>query len=140
MTTRDGGPTIPPQVDERLRSERIAWLTTVDRDGQPQSSPVWFLWDGSAFTTYSLDDTPRVRNIETNPRVALHLSDDGLGSRIVTFEGRAHLDPDAGSAVEMPAYIAKYRDEIDGYGWTQDSFARDYPVAIRIEPTRLRAW
>lgn len=33
-------------AERRLREERIAWLTTVRADGQPQSVPVWFLWDG----------------------------------------------------------------------------------------------
>ena len=32
------------RADRRLREERIAWLTTVRADGQPQSVPVWFLW------------------------------------------------------------------------------------------------
>src|SRR5438552_1850372 len=31
-------------ADRRLLDEKIAWLTTVRRDGQPQSSPGWFLW------------------------------------------------------------------------------------------------
>lgn len=31
------------KADRRLRSEQILWLTTVRADGQPQSSPVWFL-------------------------------------------------------------------------------------------------
>ena len=33
---------------ERLRGEQVAWLTTVRADGQAQSSPVWFLWDGDS--------------------------------------------------------------------------------------------
>jgi predicted pyridoxine 5'-phosphate oxidase superfamily flavin-nucleotide-binding protein len=42
-TTETGAST-----EERLREEKIAWLTTVRADGQPQSVPVWFLWDGEA--------------------------------------------------------------------------------------------
>ena len=34
------------RADRRLRSEPVAWLTTVRADGQAQSTPVWFLWDG----------------------------------------------------------------------------------------------
>ena len=30
-------------VEDRLRSNLIAWLTTVRPDGQPDSVPVWFL-------------------------------------------------------------------------------------------------
>ncbi len=30
---------------ERLRTDMIGWLTTVRSDGQPQTFPIWFLWD-----------------------------------------------------------------------------------------------
>jgi hypothetical protein len=33
----------------RLRAEPIIWLTTVTRSGQPQSTPVWFLWRPVSF-------------------------------------------------------------------------------------------
>jgi hypothetical protein len=36
---------------ERLGSESIAWLTTVNAAGQAQSSPIWFLWTGSPHIT-----------------------------------------------------------------------------------------
>jgi hypothetical protein len=39
------------RAEGRLREEGIAWLTTVRADGQPQSVPVWFLWDGGSFLT-----------------------------------------------------------------------------------------
>ena len=39
-TTDAGG-----RADRRLREEKIAWLTTVRSDGQPQSVPVRFLWE-----------------------------------------------------------------------------------------------
>ena len=37
----------PPEVEERLRSEPIMWMTTVTPDGRPQPSPIWFLWSGA---------------------------------------------------------------------------------------------
>ena len=40
-TTEAGG-----RAERRLHEEEIAWLTPVRRGGQPQSVPVWFLWDG----------------------------------------------------------------------------------------------
>ncbi len=43
-TTEAGG-----RAERRLREEEIAWLTTVRSDGQAQSVPVWFFWDGEKF-------------------------------------------------------------------------------------------
>ncbi len=127
-------------VQGRLRDEPIIWLTTVTAGGRPQTSPVWFLWDGEEFLIYSLADTARVRNIATNPRVALNLDGDGKGGSIVTIEGHARIDRDAPPSHRVPAYREKYRSRILGNGWTPESFARDYPVPIRIVPQRVRAW
>jgi PPOX class probable F420-dependent enzyme len=38
---------------ERLQDEIIAWLVTVRGDGQPQPSPVWFLWQDPDILVYS---------------------------------------------------------------------------------------
>lgn len=45
----DDSTEIGARAERRLREEEIAWLTTVRADGQPQSVPVWFLWDGDTF-------------------------------------------------------------------------------------------
>ena len=76
---------------EQLAIEPIAWLTTAGTDGQPQSSPVWFHWDGSMFWLRTQVAARKVKNIRANPKVALHLSDDGNGGDVVTVEGTAEL-------------------------------------------------
>ena len=125
---------------ERLRGEQVAWLTTVRADGQAQSSPVWFLWDGDTFLVYSQPDAQKVRNVAANPRVSLHLNDDGEGGDIVTLEGRAAVEPDTPRADRVDGYLAKYRAAIDALGYEPGPFARTYSTAIRVRPTRVRAW
>lgn len=129
-----------PAVNRRLDEAVVAWLTTVTPDGRPQSSPVWFLWHDGAFVVYSLADTPRVRNLRANPNVALNLDGDGEGGAVVTIEGTAVLDDAGPRSTDIPAYQAKYLSRITDYGWTAESFARDYPLRIVITPTRLRSY
>src|SRR5512143_3670856 len=93
---------------ERLRAEIVAWLTTVSPAGQPQSSPVWFTWDGEGIAVRSLAGAPRVRNIRANPRVAFNLDTDGEGGEVVTFECEARIDEAGLSPAEADAYRAKY--------------------------------
>lgn len=124
----------------RLAEDPVIWLTTVDGRGQPQTSPVWFLYADGEFLVYSLPGTPRSANITRNPRVALNLDGNGRGGDIVTIEGEARLDPAAPPSSEVPAYQAKYRSFIERNGWTPESFARDYPIPIRVRPTRIRVW
>jgi PPOX class probable F420-dependent enzyme len=123
---------------ERLKREVIAWLTTVSRAGQAQSSPVWFLWAGGEFLVYSLAVTPRIRNLAVNARVAINLNSDGGGGDIVTMEGEALVDLTAPPVTEVPAYLEKYGHHIAENGWTPEQFSVDYPLPIRIRPTRIR--
>lgn len=127
------------RAERRLRAEQIIWLTTVGSSGQPQASPVWFLWDGREFLIYSRPNQ-KVRSIERHPKVALHLNDDGTGSDIVTLEGEARIDAAAPPAHEHTAYLDKYRDGISRIGSTPERFAADFRVAIRVTPTRTRVW
>jgi PPOX class probable F420-dependent enzyme len=123
---------------ERLEREAIAWLTTVSPAGQAQSSPVWFLWAGGEFLVYSLAVTPRIRNLAVNPRVSINLNSDDGGGDIVTMEGEALVDLTAPPVTAVPAYLEKYGQRIAEYGWTPEQFSTDYPLPIRIRPTRIR--
>ena len=128
------------QAERRLRSEPIAWLTTVRADGQAQASPVWFLWDGETFLLYSQPDAQKVRNLAANPRVALHLDDDGTGGDVVTVEGTATVEPDTPRADRVDGYLAKYQTAIEALGYEPGPFARTYSTAVRVHPTRVRVW
>ena len=124
---------------QRLRDEGIACLTTAGADGQPQSSPVWFIWDGASLWLRSQAQAGKVRNIQVNPRVAFHLADDGHGGNIITIEGTASLETEPPELLE--AYLAKYDEAIrTALQTSPEQLAADYPTTIRITPTRTRAW
>ena len=76
----------------RLKEEEIAWMTTVRSDGQPQTVPVWFLWD-KGFLIYSQPNTQKLKNISRNPHVGLN--SDAQGNNVVRLEGTASIDEDA---------------------------------------------
>lgn len=114
----------------------VVWLTTVRANGQPQSSPVWFVIDDDEFLIYSLPDTARLANLAANPRVSLNL-DSNAGSDVVVVEGRARI-MDGPSSVDHAGYQEKYRDGIPRIGHSPESFADRYSVPIRVTPTRWR--
>jgi PPOX class probable F420-dependent enzyme len=127
-------------VDRRLREELVIWLTTVSPEGQPQSTPVWFLWDGDAFLIYSQPGKPKLHNLADNPRASLHLRGDEQGDDVLIVEGRARLDPESPKADQVPAYVEKYRRSIEALEWTPASFAADYSEPVRVIPDRVRVW
>jgi PPOX class probable F420-dependent enzyme len=137
---------MPPVSDvdaattERLAGELVVWLTTVRTDGQPQSVPVWFIWEDGSFLIFSQRDKPKLRNIAGNPKVSLHLRGTETGGDVVVVEGTAHHPADAPQADQIEPYVEKYREQIDGLGWTPESFGRDYSEPIRVTPTTIRTW
>lgn len=129
---------ISKRAADRLDLESIGWMTTVAPSGTPQTSPVWFLFDGETILVYSLAGTARTANIAANPRVSFHLDGDGLGGAVVVIEADAAIDDGAPKCYDLPAYMDKYRKFMDNYGWTPEYFSEKYPVPIRITPTRVR--
>jgi PPOX class probable F420-dependent enzyme len=123
---------------ERLDTELMGWLTTVNPDGQPQSSPVWFLWRDAEIVVYSHIRAPRNANIEANPHVSFNLNTDLAGDDVLTMEGEARIELGLPPCSEDAAFQARYRAKIDGYGWTTEWHAATYPVAIVVRPTRWR--
>jgi PPOX class probable F420-dependent enzyme len=134
---------------ERLRTDKIAWLTTVTREGQPQTMPIWFLWlppagdpkapDGEILV-YGDRRARRNRNLEANDRVSFALRTDEHGGEVVVIEGRATMDPDYPRVYDNPAYLAKYGASIDRSLGGAHQMAETYDVPIRIRPTRIVAY
>ena len=123
----------------RIAHEKVIWLTTVNPDGSPQSSPVWYLWDGSNFLVYSRESA-RVANIQAHPQVGMNLDGNGEGGDIVVIEGIAHIEKSRPGVPENPAYLDKYGAAIAGYNWTPEWMAEHYPVPVVITPTKFRYW
>jgi PPOX class probable F420-dependent enzyme len=124
----------------RLQSESVAWITTVTGDGQPQSSPVWFLWADDEFLIYAQPRSWKVRNVLANPLVSLHLNSGPSGGQVVTFEGTAQVNESHRLAHEESAYLEKYRDGIAGIGVTPEQLGTQFSSAILVTPTRVRVY
>lgn len=124
---------------ERLQRERAGWLTTVAPDGTPKSSPIWFIWEDDEMYLYSRR-SPRVANIRQNPRVSFNLDGNLLGGEVVVFEGTAVIDEQAPPVHENERYLEKYGPVMNERDWSPEWFAENYPVFIRVQPTRFRYW
>src|SRR4051812_44842736 len=53
-----------------LREQRTCRIATVSADGRPHVTPLWFVWDGSAFWLYSITRSRRWAELEHDPRIA----------------------------------------------------------------------
>ncbi|MGH3301015.1 MAG: TIGR03667 family PPOX class F420-dependent oxidoreductase [Streptosporangiaceae bacterium] len=128
-------------VAARLATAPVAWLTTVRADGQPQSSCIWFHFDGDDLLVFSEPTAAKVRNLAVHPLVSFHLDGDGSGGAVVTIDARAEVmagDPDSD---RVRAYLAKYEETIrTGLNTTPERLRAQFSAAMLITPTRVRSW
>jgi PPOX class probable F420-dependent enzyme len=127
-------------VEGRLRTNLMAWLTTVSPAGRPQSVPVWFLvQDDDTILVFSQSGKAKLRNIAANPHVSLGLDTTDIGRDVIRLEGTAAHVPDHPSAVEVPGYVSKYVERIAAIFGTPEKFADEFSEAIVITPTAFHA-
>ena len=128
-------------VEARLRSNLMAWLTTVSPTGQPESVPVWFLFrdEDETVLVYSEPGKPKLRHIAQNPQVAIGLDVTDIGRDIVRIDGLAREVPEVGPADEQPQYRAKYAERIGTLFGDAERFAAQFSVPLLITPRRPRA-
>jgi len=135
---------LPPgrreHVERRLHGNQMAWLTTVRADGRPVSVPVWFVVrEDETILVYSKPGKAKLRNIMSNPAVALGLDVTDIGRDIVRIEGDAVLASEVVPADQEPRYAAKYAERIGAMFGTPRHFAEMFSAAVVITPRRLFA-
>jgi len=124
------------RVRQRLRDERIVWLTTVDTSGAPQPNPVWFLWPGDdTVLVWNKAGARRLDHIAVRPKVALNFN--GQTGDIVVLAGTA-IRVDRELASSNAGYVSKYCAAMARVSGSVDQMGRDYPVALEITITRVR--
>lgn len=127
-------------VENRLRNNLMAWLTTVRADGRPETVPVWFLVrDDSTILVYSQPGKVKLRNVAKNSHITLVLDVTDIGRDIVRIEGTAQLQRDVPPANLVPEYRAKYAERIAALFGTPEKFAELFSEPLIITPIRLRS-
>lgn len=133
------------ETAEFIRTHRVARLATADGDGRPAAIPICYVFDGEHF--YSpVDEKPkqvaprrlkRVRNIETNPHVALVIDDyaeDWSKLVYVLVTGLAAIIQPGSD--EHARAVAMLRDKYAQY----TAMAIDERIIIRVTPARIKQW
>jgi PPOX class probable F420-dependent enzyme len=80
-------PQVPDGHRDLLERPLIAHLATVRADGEPQSSPVWFGWDGERIRLTHTRTRQKFRNLQAEPRVALSIVDPDNSQRYLEVRG-----------------------------------------------------
>ncbi|HXC37490.1 MAG TPA: TIGR03668 family PPOX class F420-dependent oxidoreductase [Burkholderiales bacterium] len=132
----------------RLRTARIARLSTLDGEGHPNVLPVCFVVDGDRTIYTAVDGKPkkaapdqlaRVRNIQRHGRVALvvdHYEEDWRQLWYVLVRGVAALIPGE-PAEERARSLTLLREKYPQY---RAGLLADEAPIIRISIERITGW
>ncbi len=119
-----------------LAERPTATLGTVRRDGSPQASVVWYLWDGEQFVISTVHWTAKWHNLRRDPRCSMCVEDPSTGQMVVAY-GDAELD-DGDVWDGTWELVDKYYDDgADTAAHMERIFATGDRVLIKIRPRRL---
>ena len=87
-------PTTIPDSHRDLLDAQFATLATIDDDGAPQLSEVWFLRDGDDVQVSLNTSRAKTKNLRERPQCSLLILDVGNPYRYLELRGRARVEPD----------------------------------------------
>lgn len=123
-------------VQRFLEERPTATLGTVRRDGSPQASVVWYLWDGSTFLISTVPSTAKWHNLQRDPRCSLCVEEPESGQMVVAY-GRAQLD-DGDVRARTRDLVAKYYDDdADTDAHMERIMRTNDRVLIEVAPDRM---
>jgi hypothetical protein len=124
-----------PLAQQLLNEVPVLHLAYTGLDGAPRAIPIGYLWDGVRFQLWTIPNSPKVRALAADPRVAVTIDMLGTPARLLLARGRAAL-----TAVDgVPAgYLEASHRALAREGWDDfDAQVRslyDRMVAITVTP------
>jgi PPOX class probable F420-dependent enzyme len=121
---------IPDPYRDLLASTALAHIATIGPRGEPQSTPVWFAWDGTHIRFSQTKRQQKYRNVLRDPRVALSIVDPHNPYRYLEVRGVVVAFEEDLDRAFVDSMARKYLG-VDSYPWHREG---DEHVAIVILP------
>lgn len=129
------------EIEAFLAEPRNIMVAAIRRDGRPQMTPNWFLWDGERFYISTTKTRQKYRNLKRDPRVQLVL-DEPTGFKSVIIDGTAEIWEDIEQGLPFFRQIrAKHGVAPETDEAMRERLAREQRVLLVITPTKpLDQW
>ncbi|MGB2715729.1 MAG: PPOX class F420-dependent oxidoreductase [Vicinamibacterales bacterium] len=125
--------TIPATHQDLLQKPAFANLATLNPDGSPQVTPVWFEYDGQHIVVNTARGRVKDRNLKHEPRVALSIMDPANPYRYLGIQGRVTEMTENGADAGIDRLAKKYLGK-DKYPWRGPNEVR---VLVKITPDKV---
>ncbi len=125
---------LPDSVREFLKKPNFAVLATISPTGRPQATPVWFLLEGDHILINTSKGRVKLRNVQTNPEVALEVHDLTNPYQYVQIRGKVVAFDTANGPRDIDRLSQRYRGRAYQYPPTDAPANR---VSITIQPRAM---
>ncbi len=125
------------ELSEITRPPILGVLATVNPDGSPQATPIWYYYDGEHFNVTCYNHRVKARNIRRDPRVTLVVVDTANIGEPLIVNGTAEL-VEEGAAEATERVAIRYEGEEAGRVSAAGLNAAGPRLIIRITPDRIR--
>jgi PPOX class probable F420-dependent enzyme len=126
---------IPASHADILDKKAFAHLTTLMKDGSPQTSPVWVDHENGPVLINTATGRVKDKNVRRDPRVAVSVADPDNPYRALMIRGKVVKITEEGADAHIDAMAKKYIGQ-DQYPWRQPGEER---VLLYIEPESVAA-
>jgi PPOX class probable F420-dependent enzyme len=123
-----------PETHRDLLDAQVASLATVGRDGFPQVTEIWFLYDEGDVKLSLNTVRAKTRNLQRDPKCSLFVLDLQNPYRYLEVRGTAHIEPD-----DDLTFARRLGAKYDTEFWIHDG-PGESRVVITIDPVRIRTW
>lgn len=124
---------IPDSFKDLFGKKAFAHLATLMPDGGPQSTPVWFDYDGALFWINSARGRLKDKNMRRERRVALSIQDPDNAYRYLGIQGEVVEITEDGADAHIDRLAKKYLDK-DRYPFRA---AGEVRVIYKIRPLKV---
>jgi PPOX class probable F420-dependent enzyme len=107
---------IPDKYHDLLESTALANVATLGPNGEPQTNPVWFGWDGTHLRFSQTTTRQKYRNLQRDPRIAISIVDLNNPLRYLEIRGNVVAVEDDSSLAFINSMAKKYLG-VDLYPW-----------------------
>jgi PPOX class probable F420-dependent enzyme len=118
-----------------LAEERFAVLATVNANGSPQQTVMWYDLRGDTIVMNTIRGRKKDRNLTRDPRASLCIED---GYRYVTLEGIIEIIEDPAKAkADIAALARRYHDPDKAEQMAREVFAPQERVTLQLHVNRV---
>lgn len=118
-------------LDLLTEKKALANIATVQPDGSPQVTPVWFDYTDGKIRVNTAKGRVKARNMSEGVKVALAIIDPDNDYRYIQIRGTVTKETTDGAVAHIDSLAKKYLDK-DVYPWHSEKETR---VTYEITPT-----